>query len=108
MRKKGAQKNRPWEKKGRSQKKKKKGVQGLIIFMKKIIAVNQRKISKMADFDTKKCKKQPFREKRAGQKKKRAQQGHTEKIALEQKKGAKKKKKSRGMPFFFDRKKGRP
>ena len=84
-------------------------MQGLIIFMKKIIAVNQRKISKMADFVTKKCKKQPFREKRAGQKKrkKRAQQGHTEKIALEQKKGEKKKK-SRGMPFFFDRKKGRP
>ena len=41
----------------------------------------------------------------AKQKKKRAQQGHTEKIALEQKKGAKKKNQGE-RPFFSTEKKG--
>ena len=87
-------------KEGRSQKKT-RASKGRCLFKKKI--ENQCQISEEG-FDDKKCKKQPFRGKRASQKK-RSQQGRIEKIALE-KKGRDRKKNSRTIPFFLALKKG--
>ena len=50
-------------------------------------------------------KNSPLEKKGLAQKKKRAQQGHTEKIALGEKKGAKKKNQGE-RPFFWTEKKG--